>query len=86
MVALHQGAPLQVDGVGGIRLLKAGTSVDPDARGMTPPWAIGTRGTDQSERCGRRARKWYREQPASPTAAGAACSSLDRGGGSLART
>ncbi len=38
----------QVDGVGGIRLLRRILSVDPDARDMMPPWAIGTRGTDQS--------------------------------------
>lgn len=38
----------QVDGVGGIRLLRRALSVDPDARGMLPPWAIGTRGPDQS--------------------------------------
>ncbi len=38
----------QVDGVGGIRLLRRILSVDPDARNMMPPWAIGTRGTDQS--------------------------------------
>ncbi len=38
----------QVDGVGGIRLLRRILSVDPDARDMLPPWAIGTRGPDQS--------------------------------------
>jgi diacylglycerol O-acyltransferase len=38
----------QVDGVGGIRLLRRTLSVDPDARDMLPPWAIGTRGPDQS--------------------------------------
>ena len=38
----------QVDGVGGIRLLRRILSADPDARGMLPPWAIGTRGPDQS--------------------------------------
>ncbi len=38
----------QVDGVGGIRLLQRILSVDPDARGMLPPWAVGTRGADQS--------------------------------------
>ncbi len=38
----------QVDGVGGIRLLQRILSVDPDARGMLPPWAVGTRGPDQS--------------------------------------
>ena len=38
----------QVDGVGGIRLLRRILSVDPDARQMLPPWAIGTQGPDQS--------------------------------------
>jgi diacylglycerol O-acyltransferase len=38
----------QVDGVGGIRLLRRTLSADPDARDMLPPWAIGTRGPDQS--------------------------------------
>lgn len=38
----------QVDGVGGIRLLKRMLSVDPDARDLLPPWAIGTHGPDQS--------------------------------------
>jgi diacylglycerol O-acyltransferase len=38
----------QIDGVGGIRLLKRILSADPDARGMLPPWAVGTRGPDQS--------------------------------------
>jgi diacylglycerol O-acyltransferase len=38
----------QIDGVGGVRLLKRILSVDPDARDMLPPWAVGTRGPDQS--------------------------------------
>jgi diacylglycerol O-acyltransferase / wax synthase len=38
----------QVDGVGGIRLLRRTLSADPDARDMLPPWSIGTRGPDQS--------------------------------------
>lgn len=38
----------QIDGVGGVRLLKRMLSADPDARGMLPPWAVGTRGPDQS--------------------------------------
>jgi len=38
----------QIDGVGGIRLLRRILSADPDARGMLPPWAVGTHGTDQS--------------------------------------
>lgn len=38
----------QVDGVGGIRLLRRILSADPAARDMLPPWAVGTRGPDQS--------------------------------------
>jgi len=38
----------QIDGVGGIRLLKRILSIDHDARDMLPPWAVGTRGPDQS--------------------------------------
>lgn len=38
----------QIDGVGGIRLLRRIVSVDPQARDMLPPWAVGTRGPDQS--------------------------------------
>lgn len=38
----------QIDGVGGIRLLRRSLSTDPAATGMLPPWAVGTRGPDQS--------------------------------------
>lgn len=38
----------QVDGVGGVRLARRMFSVDPDARDMLPPWAVGTHGPDQS--------------------------------------
>jgi diacylglycerol O-acyltransferase len=38
----------QVDGVGGIRLARRVFSVDPQARDMLPPWAVGTVGPDQS--------------------------------------
>lgn len=38
----------QIDGVGGIRLLRRSLSTDPTATGMLPPWAVGTRGPDQS--------------------------------------
>ena len=38
----------QIDGVGGVRLLKRMLSADPDTRDMLPPWAVGTRGPDQS--------------------------------------
>jgi WS/DGAT/MGAT family acyltransferase len=38
----------QIDGVGGVRLLKRMLSADPDVREMLPPWAVGTRGPDQS--------------------------------------
>ncbi|QWC84246.1 wax ester/triacylglycerol synthase family O-acyltransferase [Nocardioidaceae bacterium] len=38
----------QVDGVGGIRLLKRMLSADPERREMLPPWAVGMHGPDQS--------------------------------------
>ncbi len=38
----------QIDGVGGIRFARRMFSVDPDARDMQPPWAIGMSGPDQS--------------------------------------
>ncbi len=38
----------QVDGVGGIRLLRRMLSADPGTRDMLPPWAVGTHGPDQS--------------------------------------
>lgn len=38
----------QIDGVGGLRLARRMFSVDPEARDMLPPWAIGTTGPDQS--------------------------------------
>lgn len=38
----------QVDGVGGVRLLRRSLSADPSTRDMLPPWAVGTRGPDQS--------------------------------------
>ncbi|WP_182376016.1 wax ester/triacylglycerol synthase family O-acyltransferase [Nocardioides sp. WS12] len=38
----------QIDGVGGVRLLRRTFSVDGDQRDMLPPWAIGVRGPDQS--------------------------------------
>ncbi len=38
----------QIDGVGGIRLLRRILSADPETREMLPPWAVGTRGPDQS--------------------------------------
>lgn len=38
----------QVDGVGGVRLGRRMFSVDPAARDMLPPWAVGTSGPDQS--------------------------------------
>ena len=37
-----------IDGVGALRLARRMFSVDPEARGMLPPWAIGTNGPDQS--------------------------------------
>ncbi len=38
----------QIDGVGGIRLAKRMFTVDPEARGLKPPWAVGLYGEDQS--------------------------------------
>jgi WS/DGAT/MGAT family acyltransferase len=38
----------QIDGVGGVRLLRRILSADPAVRDMLPPWAVGTRGPDQS--------------------------------------
>ncbi len=38
----------QIDGVGGVRLARRMFSVDPEARKMLPPWAVGTHGPDQS--------------------------------------
>lgn len=38
----------QIDGVGGVRLLRRTFSVDGAQRDMLPPWAIGVRGPDQS--------------------------------------
>lgn len=38
----------QVDGVGGLRMARRMFSVDPSARDMLPPWAVGTSGPDQS--------------------------------------
>lgn len=38
----------QIDGVGGLRLARRMFSVDPAARDMQPPWAIGMSGPDQS--------------------------------------
>jgi len=38
----------QIDGVGGVRLARRIMSVDPTQLDMLPPWAIGTRGPDQS--------------------------------------
>ena len=37
-----------VDGVGGVNLLRRMLSVDPERRGMLPPWAVGAHGPDQS--------------------------------------
>lgn len=38
----------QVDGVGGVRMLRRMLSADPETRDMLPPWAVGTHGPDQS--------------------------------------
>ena len=62
----------QVDGVGGIRLLRRILSVDPEARDMLPPWAVGTHGPDQSGL-----------PPRTPSAS-KAVERVDGGGGALA--
>ena len=59
----------QVDGVGGIRLLRRMLSVDPEARDMLPPWAVGTHGPDQSglpPRAAARPRRSRRPRPRRP--------------------
>jgi WS/DGAT/MGAT family acyltransferase len=38
----------QIDGVGGIRMARRMFTTDADARGLLPPWAVGTHGIDQS--------------------------------------
>ncbi|MDN5895954.1 MAG: wax ester/triacylglycerol synthase family O-acyltransferase, partial [Nocardioides sp.] len=38
----------QIDGVGGVRLLRRSFSADPDARDPLPPWAVGPHGPAQS--------------------------------------
>jgi diacylglycerol O-acyltransferase len=38
----------QMDGVAGLRLARRIFSVDPDARDLLPPWAVGATGPDQS--------------------------------------
>ncbi len=50
----------QVDGVGGIRLMRRMLSVDPTQRDMLPAWAVGEQGPDQSG--------VVRPEPARPTA------------------
>jgi diacylglycerol O-acyltransferase len=38
----------QIDGVGGLRMLRRIFTSDPEARNLLPPWAVGLRGPDQS--------------------------------------
>lgn len=38
----------QIDGVGGIRMARRMFTTDAGARGLLPPWAVGTHGIDQS--------------------------------------
>lgn len=38
----------QIDGVGGLRMLRRIFTSDPEARELLPPWAVGLRGPDQS--------------------------------------
>ena len=40
----------QMDGVGGLRMARRVFTVDPRARGVLPPWAVGLDGPDQSGR------------------------------------
>ena len=54
----------QIDGVGGIRLARRMFSVDPEARDMLPPWAIGTSGADQSGQPPRPRNEVARSSPA----------------------
>ena len=58
----------QVDGVGGIRMLRRMLSADPEARDMLPPWAIGTTGPDQSGVPPRPRAVVARREPAGPAA------------------
>ncbi len=71
----------QIDGVGGIRLANRIFSVDPTARDMLPPWAVGTHGADQSGLPAKE-KPVPAERPARPSVVTTA-SAL---GGSLART
>ena len=81
----------QVDGVGGIRLLRRMLSVDPETRDMLPPWAVGTQGPDQS---GLPTRPITKTVERAPGGAGGGVVGLVSGGvkatasvaGSLART
>ncbi len=79
----------QVDGVGGIRLLRRTFSVDPEARDMLPPWSIGVRGPDQSGLPPRPSTKAVAvaAPKSSPLAGvGGAVRSVREVGGSLTRT
>ena len=72
----------QVDGVGGLRMAKRLMSVDPSSRGMQPPWAVGTRGVDQSG-----TQPGPPPEPEVPVAQGRSrLEGLRSVGGSLART
>jgi WS/DGAT/MGAT family acyltransferase len=73
----------QVDGVGGIRLLKRMLSVDPDARDLLPPWAIGTRGPDQSGTRMLRTASTTADDEVEPTSDPLAEASADRPRGAL---
>jgi WS/DGAT/MGAT family acyltransferase len=74
----------QVDGVGGIRLARRMFSVDPEVRGMLPPWAIGTQGADQSGQPPRP--RTELERPSSVDALGHGLTSTRSALTSLART
>lgn len=82
----------QIDGVGGVRLLKRMLSADPEARDMLPPWAVGTRGPDQSGLAPREqvpAQRQARTPAQTPAAGNGSPSVLESAGavlGSLGRT
>ena len=71
----------QVDGVGGLRMARRFLSVDPGARGMLPPWAVGTNGVDQSGTS-----PAPREAPAASAVPPSGLQGLLSVGGSLVRT
>jgi WS/DGAT/MGAT family acyltransferase len=72
----------QIDGVGGLRMAKRMFSVSPATRDMLPPWAVGTRGPDQSGRPTREETEPVADLTATPHGAGGV---LDGAADTLAR-